>query len=80
MSSVAIAKSATLAERPIRPSKALVALGGMFMAFASALGLIVVSEKLNDRIRTEADLARSLGLPVLATLDESNQNRRVLLR
>ncbi len=80
ISSVAVAQSATLAEKPVSPSKSLVALGGIFMALSSDIGLVLVSDKLNDKIRTEADLARTLGLPVLATLDESSQNRRVLLR
>ncbi len=80
ISSVSIAQSATLAEKPISPSKLLVLLGGAFMALASVVGSIVVSEKLNDRIRSERDLTRSVGLPVLAILDENNSNRRILVR
>ena len=80
ISSVSVAQSATLAEKPVSPSKVLVALGGMFLAFATAIGLVVISEKLNDKIRSESDLAGSVGLPVLATLDESTLNKRVLLR
>jgi uncharacterized protein involved in exopolysaccharide biosynthesis len=80
ISSVSIAQSATLAEKPISPSKLLVLLGGAFMALATVLGMIVVSEKLNDKIRSERDLAQSVGLPVLAILDENNMNRRILVR
>ena len=80
ITSVSIAQSATLAEKPISPSKLLVLLGGAFMALASVVGIIVVSEKLNDRIRSERDLSQSVGLPVLAILDENNINRRILVR
>lgn len=80
ISSVSIAQSATLAEKPISPSKLLVCLGGAFMALASVVGMVVVSEKLNDKIRSESDLSRSIGLPVLAVLDENNMNRRLLVR
>jgi polysaccharide biosynthesis protein PslE len=80
ISSVSIAQSATLAEKPISPSKLLVLLGGAFMAIASVVGLIVASEKLNDKIRSERDLSQSIGLPVLAILDENSTNRRILVR
>jgi polysaccharide biosynthesis protein PslE len=80
VSSVSVAQSATLAEKPVSPSKALVLLGGMFMAVASVLVMILISESLNDRIRNESDLARTVGLPVLAAFTENNQNRRVLIR
>jgi polysaccharide biosynthesis protein PslE len=80
ISSVSIAQSATLAEKPVSPSKVLVLLGGAFMALASVVGTIFVSEKLNDKIRSERDLAKSVGLPVLAVLDENKVNRRILVR
>jgi len=80
ISSVSIAQSATLAEKPISPSKLLVLLGGAFMALASVVGMIVVSEKLNDKIRSERDLSQSVALPVLAILDENKINRRILVR
>lgn len=80
ISSVSVAQSATLANKPISPSKLLVLLGGAFMAIASVVGMIVASEKLNDKVRSERDLAQSVGLPVLAILDENNSNRRILVR
>ena len=80
ISSVSIAQSATLAEKPISPSKLLVCFGGAFVALATTLGMVVVSEKLNDKIRSEGDLAQSTELPVLAVLDENSTNRRILVR
>ncbi len=80
ISSVSIAQSATLAEKPVSPSKLLVCLGGAFVAVATTLAMVVTSEKLNDKIRSEGDLAQCTGLPVLAVLDENNVNRRILVR
>ena len=80
ISSVSVAQKATLAEKPVSPSKVLVLLGGAFMAFSSVIGLIFLSEKMNDRIRNEGDLMSSLGLPVLATIPDSSQYKRLLAR
>jgi polysaccharide biosynthesis protein PslE len=80
ISSVSVAQSATLAEKPVSPSKLLVLLGGAFMSLASVVGLVFLSEKMNDRIRSESDLATLLGLPVLATIPDSPQHKRILAR
>jgi uncharacterized protein involved in exopolysaccharide biosynthesis len=80
VSSVSVAQSATRSEKPISPSKLLLGLGGIFVALASVLGMIFVSENLNDKIRSESDLAQSVGLPVLAILDQNKVNRRILVR
>ena len=80
ISSVSVAQKATLAEKPVSPSKWLVLLGGVFMSMASVVGLVFLSEKMNDRIRTESDLSSLLGLPVLATISDSSQQRRILAR
>ncbi|MFO1066653.1 MAG: GumC family protein [Pirellulales bacterium] len=80
ISSVSVVQNATMAEKPISPSKAIVLLGGLFMAFACSVGAIFVAEKLDDRLRRERDVQQSLGLPVLTTLVESGRNRRLLAR
>jgi polysaccharide biosynthesis protein PslE len=80
ISSVSIVQKATVAERPVTPSKLIVLLAGVMISMTSVFGLILVSEKLNDRIRSESDLASILGLPVLATIPDSADNRRVLIR
>ena len=80
ISSVSIVQRATVAERPVTPSKLIVLLAGVMISMTSVFGLILVSEKLNDRVRSESDLANILGLPVLATIPDSVDNRRVLIR
>ena len=80
ISSVSVAQNATLAEKPVSPSKVLVLLAGVMLSMATLLGIIFASEKMNDRIRTEGDLASLLGLPVLATIPDSAVHRRLLAR
>ena len=80
ISSVSIAQNATLAERPVSPSKPLLLLGGLFISISGVLGIVFLSENMNDRIRTESDLSNLLGLPVLVTLPDTVQHRQVLAR
>ncbi len=80
ISSVSVVQKATIAEKPVSPSKLIVSLAGFFMSLASVVGLVFLSEKMNDRIRTESDLSSLLGLPVLATIPDSSQQKRILAR
>ena len=80
ISSVSVAQKATIAERPVSPSKLLVLVAGAMVSFASVISLIFLSEKLNDRIRTESDLSSLLGLPVLATIPDSIEHKRFIAR
>lgn len=78
ISSVSVVQKATVAERPVSPSKMIVLLAGAMLSMASVLGLIFLSEKMNDRVRSESDLASILDLPVLATIPDSIENKRLL--
>lgn len=80
ISSVSVAQNATLAERPVSPSKPLLLLGGLFLSVSGVLGLVFLSEKMNDRIRSESDLSNLLDLPVLVTIPDSVQHRQLLAR
>lgn len=77
ISSVNVQSKPQLEQKPIRPSKVLVALGGVFFAIASVLGSILLSEKMDDRLRSEKDIADVTELPVLGTLAESIANKRI---
>ncbi|MCY2983209.1 MAG: hypothetical protein NTY15_06165 [Planctomycetota bacterium] len=80
ISSVSVAQKATIAERPVTPSKLLVLVAGAMMSFVSVISFVFLSEKWNDRIRTESDLSSLLGLPVLATIPDSVEHKRLLAR
>lgn len=77
ISSVNVQSKPQLEQKPIRPSKVLVGLGGLFFAFASVLGSIFLSEKMDDRLRSEKEIAELTELPVLGTLAESIANKRI---
>lgn len=77
ISSVNIQSKPQLEQKPIRPSKVLVGLGGVFLAFASVLGSILISEKMDDRLRSAKEIAEITELPVLGTLAESIANKRI---
>ena len=77
ISSVNVQSKPQLEQKPIRPSKVLVALGGVFFAFASVIGSIFLSEKMDDRLRSEKEIADITELPVLGTLAESIANKRI---
>ncbi len=80
ISSVSVTQEPTLARKPVSPSKLLVCAGGLFFALSSVVSWIFVSEKLNDRLRSETELANVTGLPVLASIFENASNKRILAR
>ncbi|MCY2974484.1 MAG: Wzz/FepE/Etk N-terminal domain-containing protein [Planctomycetota bacterium] len=80
ISSISIVQAPTLSRKPISPSKLLLLLAGFVIAFASLIASIVLSEKLNDRIRSESDLENLIGLPVLTSIYENPSDKKLLLR
>ena len=80
ISSVSIAQDPTLARKPVSPSKVLVVLAGAFLAFIGAIASVLLSEKLDDRVRSENELAELTGVPVLTSIFESPSNKKILLR
>ena len=77
ISNVSVAQAATLAEKPVSPSKALVIAGTLMLATAGTATLVFASEQLNDRLRTEGEVEEALGVPVLATIPDGRHARRV---
>ncbi len=71
ISSVSVAQEATLQERPIKPSKQLVALFGIITLFFGSLGIGLAAAKLDDRITTTQSVKNKVGVPLLATIPTS---------
>ena len=80
ISSISVAQEPTLSRKPINPSKLLVLVAGCFVAFAGVLASVLLSEKLDDRVRNESELAELTGVPVLSSVYESPSNKKLLLR
>lgn len=71
ISSVSVAQEATLQERPIKPSKQLVALFGVMTLLFGSLGIALAAAKLDDRITTTQAVKNKVGVPLLATIPTS---------
>jgi len=71
ISSVSVAQEATLQERPIKPSKQLVALFGIMTLLFGSLGIALAAAKLDDRITTTQAVKNKVGVPLLATIPTS---------
>jgi len=68
ISNISIVQPAALIEKPIKPSKPLVALGGLLLAIGGTISIVVMSEKTDQTVRTAATAELLLGVPVMATL------------
>lgn len=68
ISNISLVQPAALIEKPIKPSKTLVALGGLLLAIGGTISIVVISEKTDQRVRTPAAAESLLGVPVMATL------------
>ncbi|MEN0110925.1 MAG: Wzz/FepE/Etk N-terminal domain-containing protein [Planctomycetota bacterium] len=78
ISSIAVAQEPTLAEKPVSPSKLLVGLGSLFLAFAGTAATLIGLEQVNDKLRTEGSIEQATAAPVLASIPESQVHGRVL--
>jgi uncharacterized protein involved in exopolysaccharide biosynthesis len=70
ITNVAIAQDPTFAERPVSPSKLIVAALTLLLATAGTTALVLACEKLDARIHTEDQIEEILRLPVLAAVPE----------
>ncbi len=68
------AQEATLAEKPVSPSKLLIGALAMMLSFASVVSLVLISENLSNPIYKEEQLEESLHLPVFGVLSEHRQS------
>lgn len=78
ISNISISQPPMLLEKPASPSKLLVLLASFMMATLGTTALVVASERLSDRVRTEDQLRALVPLPVLATIPDDTRLRRVL--
>lgn len=60
--------AATAADRPTKPNRILIAVGGVFGGIFLGIGLIVLLELLNRSVRRPLDLVGKLGITPIATL------------
>ncbi|TWT36355.1 tyrosine kinase [Posidoniimonas corsicana] len=80
VSSFSVPQPATLQEKPVSPSKLLVAAGALMLAVGGAVGAVVLSESLNGNVRSASEVEHDLGLPVFAEVPEGRRHGRVLQR
>lgn len=78
VSNVSIVQDATLAQKPISPSKVLIGLATILFSTAAPLALALGLERSDDRLRRESDVEELLDLPVLAAVPESSLHSRLL--
>jgi uncharacterized protein involved in exopolysaccharide biosynthesis len=68
ISNLSVVQAASLSEKPISPSRRMVAAAMFLLAVAGTGGLVLISERLDDRLRSEHDVEQALGVPVFATI------------
>jgi uncharacterized protein involved in exopolysaccharide biosynthesis len=78
ISNISIVQPAALIERPVSPSKLLVALGGLLLAAGGTLSIVMAIERLDRSIKTTAAAEQILGVPVVATLPKENRVGRLV--
>jgi len=76
ISNISELQPATYAEKPVSPSRLLVALATAVLATAGTASLVLASEMLNDKLRTDAEVAEALGVPVLGTIPDGRKFQR----
>lgn len=79
ISNVSIAQDPSLSEKPISPSKTMVGLATLALALGGTASVILVRERLNDRIRNEREVEQLLQIPVLAAIPDEPAPSRVLV-
>ncbi|QDS98994.1 GumC family protein [Adhaeretor mobilis] len=78
VSNVSIIQDATLARKPVSPSKVFIGLSTILFCTAAPLALALGLERSDDRLRRESDVEEVLDLPVLASVPESSLHSRLL--
>jgi uncharacterized protein involved in exopolysaccharide biosynthesis len=78
VSSISTAQEPTFAKKPVSPSKLVVALGSIVLAFAGTAATILGLEQLSEKVRDERTIEKVTGVPVLAVIPDSAIHGRVL--
>ena len=68
LSNVSIAQPATLSQKPVSPSKVLVALASLMLAIGGTLGAVLASERMNRTLRTRDQVESTLGVPLVGRI------------
>jgi uncharacterized protein involved in exopolysaccharide biosynthesis len=77
ISSVSIAQPATLQEKPVSPSKPIVALCGALMCFAGPLAIGLFCIQTDDTLISEYSLRKCVDAPVLGAVPQSRAYSRI---
>ena len=70
ITNIAVAQSATLAEKPVSPSKLIIAALSIMLLGAGTPAVVFAAEKIDPRIWREDQIELLMGLPVLASVPE----------
>jgi capsular polysaccharide biosynthesis protein len=70
ITNVNVAQQATLAEKPVSPSKLIVGALSLLLATTGTTALVLGCEKFDSRLRSQAQVEHLLELPVLAAIPE----------
>ncbi len=65
---IAVIDAATVPDRPEKPNRVLIAIGGIVSGMALGLGTIVLLELLNRSVRRPKDLVKAFGITPIATV------------
>jgi uncharacterized protein involved in exopolysaccharide biosynthesis len=77
ITNVSLVQPATFVEKPVSPSKLLVAALSLAFAAAGATALVLCCEQLDSRLRSAEQVEQALQLPVLAAVPEGRAYRQL---
>ena len=78
VSNVKILQPATLPVTPVKPRKTRMIAIGLFIAFFGSIGFAFVIEYFDHSFKTNEEVERRLGLPVLATIPKVRKRELLL--
>jgi uncharacterized protein involved in exopolysaccharide biosynthesis len=73
ITNVNVVQQATLAEKPVSPSKGIVGALAMAFSLAGATALVLACERFDSRLRSEDEIEQTLQIPVLAAVPEGRE-------
>jgi uncharacterized protein involved in exopolysaccharide biosynthesis len=76
ISNVSMVQEPTFNEKPISPSKVLVALATVLLALLGPVALAILCEQVDDRLQSADDVEEALGAPVLTETPPATSARR----
>lgn len=80
VSNVKILQPATLPVAPVKPRKTRMIAIGLFIAFFGSMGFAFVIEYFDHSLKTNEEVERRLGLPVLATIPKVRKRELLLAK